>query len=81
MILVLIAIFVIVKFLWWIVGIIAMVVLFYAMRWLLARSSPWPGEVWGVTWGFVVLLWGVLPTRNRSGERRRGVRRLAVAAA
>src|SRR5271155_2845702 len=46
----------------------------------LNRSSPWPGDVCGVTWGFVVLLWGVLPTRNRGGERRRGVRRLAVAA-
>ena len=41
-----------------------------------------PGLVacWGVTWGFVVWLWGVLPTCNRSGERRRGVRRLAGAA-
>jgi hypothetical protein len=46
----------------------------------LDRSSPWLGDVWGVTWGFVVLRWGVLPTRNRGGGRRRGVRRLAVAA-
>src|SRR5271166_3907640 len=27
------------------------------LRGSLARSSPWLGDVWGVTWGFEVLLW------------------------